>query len=152
VFSTVPSVPRFCTPCSQDSNLCSMHTLLPLSYHLHTDPSVFHLYPRMLILLDSSTLADLPKVSSCISKLFRNRERSGHSPCLGVVGDQVIWFVCLLSPQHHAGSVRFIFGLLHKRWQTIKWDSVWSQMFTAVKFLFLFIQALLYLTPWCNSP
>jgi hypothetical protein len=106
----------------------------------------------MLLLLDSSTLTDLPKVSSCISKLFRNREISGYSPCLGVVGDKLFCFVCLLSPHHHAGSVRFIFVLLHKRWRTIKWDSIWCQLFTADKFLFLFIQLLLFLTPWCNSP
>lgn len=91
-------------------------------------------------------------VSSFIYKLFRNRDRSGHCPCLGVVGHQVICFVCLLSPQHHAGSVWFIFVLLHKRWWALKWDSIWCQLFTAVKFLFLFIQPLLFLTPWCNSP
>ena len=64
-------------------------------------------------------------VSSCISKSFRNRERYDHSPCLGVVGDHTICLVCLLSPQYHAGSVCFIFILLHKRWQALKWDSIW---------------------------
>jgi hypothetical protein len=124
VFSTVPSVPRFCTHCSQDSNLCSMHTLLPLSCHLHTDPSVLLLHSRMLLLIPQPWQTYQKCVSSCISKLFRNREKSGHSPCLGVVGGQVICSLCLLSPQYHAGPVWFIFVLLHKRWWALKWDSI----------------------------
>jgi hypothetical protein len=102
VFSTVPSVASFCTPCSQDSNLCSTHTLLPPSYHLHTDLLVsFVCIPECYSYLIPQPWQTYQKcVSSFVSKLFRNGDRSGCSPCLGVVGDQsYLLYLCFVTQE-----------------------------------------------------